>query len=350
MQWSTKWFEGYRGSLREGVPLARYSNLRIGGPAALFLEPWSEEDAALAVRVCLEHDLPWEVLGAGSNVLIPDEGVQCVVFHVGHWNRVVRDGDRLIASAGRSLPSLLRQARELGLGGLEFLAGIPAQVGGAVAMNAGTRECETCDLVESVRIVDRYGELREVGRDGMHPTYRDGGLGHCLVTTATFRLTPRPEAVIRETYERLMKHRNQTQPVSERSVGCIFKNPEGDFAARLIQEAGLKGERLGDLEVSTKHANYFVNHGEGTAAQLMELMRRVQARVHDRFGVRLQPGPAVQPRGGRPGGGGRAGHRAVLRPKSFAPAGFRDQSRRARASEKVMPRLLAAFSSTSHWV
>ena len=289
MEWSKKWFEDYKGTSREGVSLRSYSNLKIGGPAALLLEPWAEEDAAVAIRICLEHGLPYRVLGAGSNVVLPDEGLDEVVFYVGHWNRVVRDEHRLIASAGKSLPSLIRQAKECKLGGLEFLAGIPAQVGGAVFMNAGTHEAETFDLLESIRFIDEGGELLEATREDLHPSYRSGGLGKVLITTATFKLEPRPEEEIKQNMEILLKRRAATQPVSARSVGCIFKNPDGDAAGRLIQAAGLKGERIGDIEVSSRHANYFVNLGEGTSAQLLELMQRVQDRVFEETGVRLEP-------------------------------------------------------------
>lgn len=289
MEWSKKWFEDYKGTSREGVSLRSYSNLKIGGPAALFLEPWAEEDAAVAIRICLEHGLPYRILGAGSNVVLPDEGLDEVVFHIGHWNRVVRDGERLIASAGKSLPSLIRQAKECKLGGLEFLAGIPAQVGGAVFMNAGTHEAETCDLLHSVRIIDESGELREIERKDMEPTYRSGGFGQVMITTATFALEERPEEEIKQNLETLLKRRAATQPVSARSVGCIFKNPPGDAAGRLIQAAGLKGERIGDIEVSSRHANYFVNLGKGTSQQLIKLIQKVQDRVFEESGIRLEP-------------------------------------------------------------
>lgn len=287
MEWSQKWFEGYKGTLRGGVSLKACSYLRIGGSAALFLEPWAEEDAAVAVRVCLEHDLPIRVLGAGSNLLIPDDAVEAAVFHLPHWNRVVRDGDQLIVQAGKSLPSLIRMAKECRLAGLESLCGIPAQIGGAVAMNAGTSEGEIFDFVVSVRFIDQHGELRELGRSEIEPSYRDGGLGDVLITSVTFALEPGAEDKIFERMRALLKRRTQTQPVSECSVGCIFKNPEGDSAGRLIQAAGLKGERVGAIEVSTKHANFFVNTGEGTYAQVRELIERVRSSVQSHCGHTL---------------------------------------------------------------
>jgi len=289
MEWSKKWFEDYRGVIREGVSLAAHSHLRVGGDAAVFLEPWSEEDAALAMRVCKEHALPYRILGGGSNLLIHDDGVDAIVFYLGNWNRVVRDDKRLIASAGTSLPTLLRMAKDSKLSGLEPLVGIPAQVGGAVMMNAGTRHGQIFDRLESVRVIDEDGEIKTLERDSLHPKYRDSQLGDIMVTTATFALEPGNPDEIFETMTTWLKARNQTQPVSQKSVGCIFKNPPGGKSAgQLIDEAGLKGQRVGPIEVSPKHANFFVNAGGGTAAQVIELVERVREKVKDRTGVELE--------------------------------------------------------------
>ncbi|MCA8968142.1 MAG: UDP-N-acetylmuramate dehydrogenase [Planctomycetes bacterium] len=288
MEWSKRWFEGFKGVLREGVDLAPRSHIRIGGPARVYAEPWAEEDAALILRVCREHDLPWVVLGGGSNLLIADSGIDAIVIAIDAWQRVVKDGNRLVASAGASLPALLRQAKDASLSGLEGLIGIPAQVGGAVAMNAGTATSETFDSIVSLRIVDETGEIRTLERDELSPSYRNGNLGDVLVTTATFELSTGSPTAIQQAMKDHLQKRNATQPVTEKSVGCIFKNPEGDAAGRLIQAAGLKGEAVGPIEVSTKHANYFVNKGGGTAAQVLELVDRVRNRVREEFGVELE--------------------------------------------------------------
>ena len=289
MEWSKRWFEGFKGVIREGVPLAPHSHIRIGGPARVFLEPWAEEDAARALAVCKQHGLPWRILGGGSNLLIHDAGVDAVVISLEKWNRVIKDKRLLVASAGASLPSLLRRAKDARLAGLEGLIGIPAQVGGAIAMNAGTAVAEAFDRLVSVRVVDETGELRTIEREAFAPSYRNGNLGEVIVTTATFELDEgQPEAEIQAAMKQQLRKRNATQPVTQRSVGCIFKNPEGDAAGRLIQEAGLKGERVGDIEVSKKHANYLVNLGEGSAAEVMALIERVRERVLAEFGVRLE--------------------------------------------------------------
>jgi UDP-N-acetylmuramate dehydrogenase len=278
-----------RGAVRERVALAPYMHLRIGGPADWFLEPYAEEDVALAVRACRERDVPLRVLGGGSNVVIADEGVRGALLHLQSLNRVQRDGNRITAGAGVTLPSLLRAAKEAGLAGLEKLTGIPAMVGGAVAMNAGTRDGETFEHLVSLTLVDRDGNVVVLGRDRFHARYRDGGLGDAIVVQATFELTPDDPKAIFERFSASLKKRNATQPVSMRSVGCVFRNPAGDAAGRLIEAAGCKTLRVGGIEVSPMHANYFVNDGRGSAADFVALMGEVRARVRDRFGVDLEP-------------------------------------------------------------
>lgn len=278
-----------RGAVRERVLLGPLMHLRIGGPADWLLEPYAEEDVAMAVRACRELDVPLRVLGGGSNVVVADAGVRGAVLQLGNLNRIVRDGNRITAGAGVTLPSLLRATKEVGLAGLEKLTGIPAVVGGAVAMNAGTRDGETFEHLVSLTLVDPDGRLEIVGKDRFRATYRDGGLRDAIVLQATFELTPDDPKAIFERFSASLKKRNSTQPVSQRSVGCVFRNPAGDAAGRLIEVAGCKTLRIGGVEVSGMHANYFVNDGGGSAADFVALMGEVRARVRARFGVELEP-------------------------------------------------------------
>lgn len=278
-----------RGAVRENVPLAPMMHLRIGGPADWFLEPYAEEDAALAVRVCAEVGVPLRVLGGGSNVLVADTGVRGAVMHLGNLNRTTRDGNRVTAGAGVTLPSLLRATKDVGLAGLERLTGIPAQVGGAVAMNAGTRDGETFDLLVSLTVVEPDGTIAVRGPDRFAHQYRDGGLAGAIALQATFQLEPDDPKAIFERFSASLKKRNATQPVAQRSVGCVFRNPAGDAAGRLIEAAGCKTLQVGGIEVSGMHANYFVSSGSGTAADFVALMAEVTRRVRDKFGVELQP-------------------------------------------------------------
>jgi UDP-N-acetylmuramate dehydrogenase len=278
-----------RGSVRERADLRDLTHLRIGGPVDWLLEPYAEEDVAIAVRVCHELDVPLRVLGGGSNIVIADDGVRGAVVQLGNLNRIVRDGNRITAGAGCTLPSLLRATKEVGLAGLERLTGIPAQVGGAVAMNAGTRDGETFDLLASLTVVDPDGRIEVRGPENFDQRYRDGGLHDAIVLSATFALVPDDPQAIFERFSASLKKRNATQPVSQRSVGCVFRNPPGDAAGRLIEAAGCKTIKVGAVEVSGLHANYFINTGSGTAADFLALMAQVRARVRDKFGIDLEP-------------------------------------------------------------
>lgn len=279
----------YRGGIRQQVVLSEHSHIRIGGPAEFFLEPATEQDVALVVRVCHELQLPLYFLGGGSNLLIADEGVRGVVLTLRKLNRVVRDQSRITAGAGTTLPSLIRSTKDVGLKGLELLIGIPAQVGGAVAMNAGTKDTEVFEHLVSLTLVNPNGEVEVWGRDQMKPSYRNGGLRDRVVLDATWELEEDDPQEIFRRLEAALKRRNATQPVTEKSVGCVFTNPQGDSAGRLIEEAGCKLLRKGALVVSGKHANYFVNEGGGTSRDFLELMAEVQKRVAGEFGVQLHP-------------------------------------------------------------
>jgi UDP-N-acetylmuramate dehydrogenase len=278
-----------RGAVRENVSLAPLTHLRIGGPADWFVEPYAEEDVATAVRVCRELDVPLRVLGGGSNILVADAGVRGVVLSLANLNRMVRDEVRITAGAGVTLPSLLRATKDVGLAGLERLTGIPAVVGGAVAMNAGTRDGETFDRLLSLTLVETDGSIEVRGRDRFDSAYRDGRLRGAIVVQATFELEPDDPKAIFERFSASLKKRNATQPVSQRSVGCVFQNPAGDAAGRLVEAAGCKTLRIGGIEVSGLHANYFVHHGAGSAADFMALMHEVQRRVREESGVELEP-------------------------------------------------------------
>lgn len=278
-----------RGAVRERVPLAALMHLRIGGPADWLLEPYGETDVAAAVRACRDAGVPLRALGGGSNVVVADGGVRGVVLQLGSLNRMVRDGNRVTVGAGVTLPSLLRATKEAGLAGLEQLVGIPAVVGGAVAMNAGTREGETFDRLVSLTIVTKDGELAVRGRQDLAPVYRDGRLDGAIVVQATFELEPDDPQAIFARFSASLKRRNATQPVAQRSVGCVFQNPPGDAAGRLIEAAGCKTMRVGGVEVSSLHANYFVNSAGGSAADFRALMAEVRKRVRAEFGVELAP-------------------------------------------------------------
>jgi UDP-N-acetylmuramate dehydrogenase len=277
------------GAVRLAVPLAPMMHLRIGGAADCFVEPFGEQDVALLVRTCREHNLPLHMLGGGSNILCADTGVGGVVMHLSNLNRISREDNRVTVGAGVTLPSLLRVTKDAGLAGLEKLTGIPAEVGGAVAMNAGTRAGETFEHLVSLTVVERDGRLGIRAREDLSPRYRDGCLEGAIVVQATFELEPDSPEAIFERFSSSLQARNKTQPVAQRSVGCVWQNPEGDAAGRLVEASGCKTMSVNGVQVSEKHANYFVNDNTGTAADFVALMDQVRNRVRERFGVELEP-------------------------------------------------------------
>ena len=279
----------FQGLVRREVPLKPVTHVRLGGPAEWFVEPATEEAVAAVVALCSEEGLPLYVLGGGSNLVVSDEGVRGVVLSLERLNRIVRDDMRVTAGAGISLPTLLRSVRQVGLAGLEVLCGIPAQLGGAVAMNAGTRDGETFDRLVSLTVIEEDGRIAVVSRDQCSPRYRDGGLAGRVVVQATFELGSDDPTAIFARFRESLERRNNTQPVTEHSVGCVFTNPDGDSAGRLIEAAGCKLMERGGVSVSGKHANYFVNRGDGTADEFLGLLSEVKQRVLDRFGVELVP-------------------------------------------------------------
>jgi UDP-N-acetylmuramate dehydrogenase len=264
-------------------------HLRIGGPADCFVEPVGEQDVALVVRACREHNLPMHMLGGGSNILCADAGIRGVVMHLGNLNRTNREDNRVTVGAGVTLPSLLRATKEAGLAGLEKLTGVPAVVGGAVAMNAGTRDGETFEHLVSLTVVEPDGRLGVRAREDMSPRYRDGCLEGAIVVQATFELEPDSPEAIFERFSASLDARNKSQPVTQRSVGCVWQNPEGDTAGRLLEASGCKKMSVNGVQVSDKHANYFINDNAGTAADFVALMAQVRSRVHEQSGVELEP-------------------------------------------------------------
>ncbi|HLY08544.1 MAG TPA: UDP-N-acetylmuramate dehydrogenase [Planctomycetota bacterium] len=260
-------------SVRPDELLGPYTTMKVGGPADYFVEPRSPEELAATFLAARECELPIRVLGSGANLLIRDEGVRGVVVRLTHLNR--RNG--LHVEAGYNFSKLVKETAAEGLGGLECLAGIPAQVGGAIRMNAGGRHGETAAAVRYVDILTPDGELRRLRKDQVGFRYRGTGLGDAVVLAAGFDLLP--AAGIRERYEDVLAQKKNSQPLGTHNAGCMFKNPTDGHAGRIIDECGLKGLRVGNAHVSEKHANFIENDGKATAADILGLVEQIQARV-----------------------------------------------------------------------
>jgi UDP-N-acetylenolpyruvoylglucosamine reductase len=272
-------------------PMSRHTTLRVGGVADVFVEPAGEADLAAVLRLAAERQWPWLVLGRGSNLLVRDGGVRGLVISLGQaaFCGVRVEGTRLFCGAGVRVKAVAAEARRHGLTGLEFLDGIPGSVGGALRMNAGAMGSWTFGVVERVRYVGGAGWVGECLVGELPVKYRSCPFfREHVAVAAVFSGIPAPEAEIRERMEAWNRRRWDTQP-AQPSAGCIFKNPAERPAGRLIDEAGLKGTRVGGAVVSAVHANFIVNEGTATARDILELIGAVQERVLRERGVVLEP-------------------------------------------------------------
>ena len=277
----------------EGEPLASKTTMRVGGPARVYAEPASTEDLRQLLLEVNRRALPVLLLGRGSNLIIPDHGVDGLVISLTHesWQKFEPQADgRIWAGAGLRLKNLCGLATKAGLQGFEFLEGIPGSVGGALRMNAGAMGGWMFDVVDEVHLMTMQGEVRVMKKAEMHIDYRFCAELHEAIALGAW-LKPAATAAttdIRRQIDVYQKQRVESQP-REPSAGCIFKNPPGGSAGKLIDEAGLKGTRVGDAEVSTVHANFIVNRGHATSADIIGLVRQVRARVKSARGIDLEP-------------------------------------------------------------
>jgi UDP-N-acetylmuramate dehydrogenase len=299
--------------------LSARTTIRVGGQAEWLLEPAHPDEFVAAWNAARERGFEPRVLGGGANLLVPDGLLPGVVITTERMGRVFRphpdggaregeefsprlpvlvplerDADaRLVVWAGSSLPGLVRVTRDLGWAGFEGLAGVPGHLGGGVAMNAGGRWGATWDVLESVRVLAPDGTVQHLERAQCAPRYRDGNLGGAVVLGAVLRFRVDQRAAVQERVASFLREKSAAQPVTERSCGCVFKNPDpelsaGRTAGQLIDVAGGKGLAHGDALVSEKHGNFIVNRGRARAADVLALIEELRARVADRFGVRLE--------------------------------------------------------------
>ncbi len=278
--------------VRPHEPLADHTSFRIGGPAEWFAEPSSMAELTGVLRHGTRLGLPMSVVSGGTNTLAADRGIGGLVVHLGRAFRTIEDLSDADAPAARVRcgAALLTQrlvflAARYGWGDLEALAGLPGQIGGAVAMNA--QEIGRC--VESITIVGFDGTPRQLARDQLRFAYRDAALGPGIIAEAVLRFPKVPPAQAYDRIRRALQHRNSTQETGLPSAGCAFKNPPGVSAGRLIDEAGLKGARIGDAQVSRRHANFIVNLGRATCDDVLALMEHMQRRVRQQFDLLLEP-------------------------------------------------------------
>ncbi|MCZ8511235.1 UDP-N-acetylmuramate dehydrogenase [Paenibacillus filicis] len=283
---------GAYGEIRLNEPLAPYTTWKIGGPADLLIIPDTKEQLAETVRLLNRHQTPWFALGRGSNLLVTDKGIRGAVIKLGESLETLRfEGEKAIAGGAYSLIKLSVMAGKEGLTGFEFAGGIPGTVGGAVYMNAGAHGSDVSRILQQAEVLLPTGELVLLQKDDLEYGYRHSKLHRqpAIVTEAVFQLKYGDRKEIIGTTAAYKERRLRTQPLQLACAGSVFRNPEGTFAAKLIEEAGLKGHKVGGAEVSPLHANFIVNTGQASALDVLTLIEQVKDAVDSRFGVKLVP-------------------------------------------------------------
>jgi len=277
--------------VRAGFPLAPLTSFRLGGPAALYLEANDDADLDAAAAAVGDTELPWTVIGKGSNLLVSDAGFAGLVIRLGKGYRwAARDGSAVRAGGAMPLPALSGVALSHGLAGFEFAVAIPATLGGAIRMNAGAHHGSMDRVLRWVDVFDlaARGRIRVEAADAGFRYRRSALPASSIVVEAMLDLRPGDQVAIRREMEGARAWRRETQPLAEPNCGSVFKNPEGDHAARLVEAAGAKGLTVGGARVSEKHANFVVASPGATASDVWELIGRVQHLVEDQFGVSLE--------------------------------------------------------------
>lgn len=271
--------------------MAPYTWLKVGGPAQYFLTPRSVEELKQILQACHEQGIAVHLLGSGSNLLVRDEGVSGAVIRLSDpaFAQVTVDGTTVRAGAGALLSHVIAEAVRAGLAGFENLAGIPGTIGGAIHGNAGGRHGEIGPLVISATLIDSHGQTVTRTREELAFSYRQSGIDDLLVLDVTFQLHKDDPDQIADRLRKLWITKKASQPLSSQSAGCIFKNPRGLSAGELIEQAGLKGTRIGGAEVSDRHANFIVTHPGCTSADILRLMDLIRTKVSGQFGVPLEP-------------------------------------------------------------
>lgn len=272
--------------------MRKHTTFRVGGEASFFVMPSTEKELLECIAFSRAEKIPFFLHGNGSNVLVSDEGISGIVIHLGEcFSTITVSGTQITAQAGALLSAVAKKACRESLTGLEFAAGIPGSLGGAVVMNAGAYDGEMKQVISTVRILDEAGQVQVLSKEEMHFAYRHSLAKEreIVILEATMELTHGDESAIAARMEELSKRRKEKQPLEYPSAGSTFKRPEGFFAGKLIMDAGLSGFQVGGAMVSPKHCGFVVNAGDATAADICSLIEVVKEKVKREFGVELEP-------------------------------------------------------------
>lgn len=286
----TKSIEDFSEILLRNEPMARHTWLKLGGPAQYFVTPRTEDELLAVMTTCREQKLPLHILGAGSNLLVREEGVQGVVIRVMEplLSEVTVEGTTVTAGAGALLSHVISEAVRAGLGGVEHLVGIPGTIAGAVVGNSGGRAGDIGQLITSVKVLTQDGSITTRRGDELSFSYRRSSIQDLLVLSATLQLTKDDSEELTRRMRKNWIMKRSTQPMADQSAGCIFRNPRGLSAGALIEQCGLKGMSVGKARISERHANFIVTEAGATSREVEQLISRIQKAVAEKFAVDLE--------------------------------------------------------------
>ena len=285
----------FEGDVKFMEPMMNHTSLRIGGPADVFVVPQNLSSLKTIMVSMNRKEIPFFVLGGGTNILVKDSGIEGVVISLASFREIktIREDEmevKVYVETGTPLQRLVNFSKERGYSGMEGLAGIPGSVGGAISGNAGAFGYEMKDVLVSVSMMDSEGNIRNLGIENIDFGYRRSGISSTeLLLGAEILFKKDSKEHVSAKIETFLKRKWESQPVSGHSAGCVFKNPLGLSAGKLIDEAGCKGLRIGDVEVSSLHANFFINTGKAKASDFFRLMEEVRSKVFEVSGIRLEP-------------------------------------------------------------
>jgi UDP-N-acetylmuramate dehydrogenase len=284
--------------MRFNEPMSAHTSLKIGGPADIALFP-DKPSLAELIKILTKEGIPYIVIGGGTNILVKDSGIDGAVIFTSKMNNIRQntehrtqntDTECILVQSGCSLQKVINLCVEEGLSGMEGLAGIPGSIGGAIVGNAGSFGCEIKDVVKSVNLLMADGDIKELSASDMGFQYRNAKIPfNSIILSATLLLKKDDPFEIKKKVAEFINEKKSKQPVSKPSAGCVFKNPKDIAAGRLIDDAGCKGMRVGGIEVSEMHANFFINTAKGTSDDFLKLMDMVSKKVKDKFGIVLEP-------------------------------------------------------------
>jgi UDP-N-acetylmuramate dehydrogenase len=284
------WLSGFERIVRRDEPMAMHTWFQLGGAAEYFAEPRDPDELIGLIRRCREHDVPMRVIGSGSNVLVRDEGVSGVVLRLfeADFTNIQVDGPIITAGCGAKLGRLVTTAVQAGLAGLEMLVGIPGRVGGALHGNTGTPAADIGQYTVEATVVTHAGEVLQRQRDDMAFSYRQSSLDELVILSAKLELEEDDSEELARRMQKQWIVKKAHQPMGHQCAGCVFRNPRGTTAGELIEQAGLKGTRIGGAVVSDRHANFIIAEPEATSQDVLRLIELVRTQVSERLGVDLE--------------------------------------------------------------